>query len=302
MYAKLLLTAIFWGGTFIAGKIVAQDAGPFSAAFLRFLTASVFLVGFTLRVEGRFPRFSRHQILPVLLLGLTGICFYNVFFFIGLKRIAAGRAALIVATNPIVILILSAYFFRETIKPLAGVGILLSVAGAVVVITKGHVFRMLTEPLGWGELCIFGCVLSWAVFSIIGKSVTKLLSPLVSITYASVVGTMGLVLPAVAEGLTRDLLQYKPSTWYCIFYLGFFGTAVGFVWYYEGIQRLGPGAASQFINFVPISAVILSFWILQEPITGSLLVGLAGVCAGVYLVRRTMVQGTKEGRGFRESG
>ena len=36
IYAKLLLTAIFWGGTFVAGRLVAQNAGPFSIAFLRF--------------------------------------------------------------------------------------------------------------------------------------------------------------------------------------------------------------------------------------------------------------------------
>ena len=49
LYLKLVLTAVFWGGTFVAGRIVSREAGPFSASFLRFIVASVFLLGFLLK-------------------------------------------------------------------------------------------------------------------------------------------------------------------------------------------------------------------------------------------------------------
>jgi len=61
---------------------------------------------------------------------------------------------------------------------------------------------------------------------------------------------------------------------------------VGFVWYYEGIKQIGPTKASLFINFVPVSAVILAFMILDEPITLSLFIGTILVCAGVYLTNK----------------
>ena len=111
IYLKLLSTAFFWGGTFIAGKIIAENVGPFSAAFLRFMVASTFLLVMTWKFEGRFPKIKRGQIIPLLLLGMTGIFSYNVFFFKGLKLIDAGRASLIIANNPIFITLLSAYFF-----------------------------------------------------------------------------------------------------------------------------------------------------------------------------------------------
>ena len=62
-----------------------------------------------------------------------------------------------------------------------------------------------------------------------------------------------------------------------------FGTVLGFVWYYEGIKVLGPTRAGQFINFVPICAIVLAFFILGEPLTWSLLVGAAFVISGVSL-------------------
>jgi len=72
-YLKLLLMAIFWGGTFVAGRSLAQTVGPFSAAFFRFAIASVFLVFLLRRVEGRLTWPEKSQIIPVIFLGLTGV-------------------------------------------------------------------------------------------------------------------------------------------------------------------------------------------------------------------------------------
>jgi len=44
IYLKLFLTAVFWGGTFIAGRILAQEVQPWSGSFLRFLVASVGMI------------------------------------------------------------------------------------------------------------------------------------------------------------------------------------------------------------------------------------------------------------------
>jgi drug/metabolite transporter (DMT)-like permease len=100
VYFKLILTAFLWGGTFIAGKMIAHSVQPVCAAFLRFAIATLFLLMLTVRIHGRIPALGRRQILPVLLLGLTGVFAYNILFLTGLKYIHAGRAALIVATNP----------------------------------------------------------------------------------------------------------------------------------------------------------------------------------------------------------
>ena len=81
IYIKLLLTALFWGGTFVAGRILKENVGPFSAAFLRFFAASILLLAIVRRNEGRFPPLKRPQWLPVVFLSLTGVFAYNAFFF-----------------------------------------------------------------------------------------------------------------------------------------------------------------------------------------------------------------------------
>jgi len=283
IYFKLFLTALFWGGTFIAGRIVTRDMGPFSAAFLRVTVAAAFLLLITWKVEGRLPLLSAKQFFIVFLLGMTGVFLYNTFFFKGLKIIDAGRAALIVAINPVFIALFSALLFKEKFTPRKLTGVILSLTGAVTVISRGRILEIFDTGLGLGEGFIIGCVASWVAYTLLGKSAMRELSPLLTVSYAAVIGGVALFLPACSEGLLRDLTHFSLASWVSIFYLGIFGTVVAFVWYYEGIKKIGAMKASQFINFVPVSAILLAFLILAEPVTPSLIIGGLFVTTGVYL-------------------
>ncbi len=282
IYIKLLLTAIFWGGTFIAGKMISETVNPCSASFLRFAIASFFLIIITIKIEGKLPKLKKKQILPVVLLGFTGVFAYNILFLTGLSYINAGRAALIIAMNPIFISLLSALFFKERLDLIKIIGILMSVAGAVIVISNGRITDFVGYSFGKGELLICGCVLSWVSYSLIGRAVMDDLSPIVSVCYSSVIGAVLLFIPALYNDIFSHIGYYSAMDWTSLFYLGFFGTVIGFFWYYEGINQIGPTKASVFINFVPISAIILAFFILNEQITISLFIGAVLVVSGIY--------------------
>jgi drug/metabolite transporter (DMT)-like permease len=126
-------------------------------------------------------------------------------------------------------------------------------------------------------------VASWVAYSLVGKQTMKHMSPLVSVTYASLAGTVLLFPPALASGLIGSLPNYSSVDWFSFLYLGIFGTVLGFFWYYQGIARIGPMKASVFINFVPISAIVLSAVILNEPVNLFLIIGAALVILGVTM-------------------
>lgn len=289
IYVKLILTAIFWGGTFIAAKSLAAHVNPLDAAFVRFTIASVFLLAITRRLEGRLPRVRREQILPLFFLGCTGVFAYNILFFTALHHINAGRASLIIATNPIIISLLSAIIFKERLSPIKGLGILMSVTGALVVISNGHVLDLVSYDIGRGELLICGCVLSWVAYSLIGKSVMGEMSPVASVCYSSVIGALLLGVAALVKGDLTTMGAWSVTDWVSLFYLGFFGTVLGFFWYYEGISKIGPMKASVFINFVPISAILFAWLILDEPVTPSLFIGGLLVLSGVYFTNASEI-------------
>ena len=287
IYLKLLLASVFWGGTFIAGKLLAGQVPPFSAAFLRFLLATLLLLMICWRRNGKLPQPDRDDIAAVLLLGLSGVFAYNAFFFAGLNWIEAGRAAVIVANNPVTIALFAALLFGEKLTPRALLGIGLSVAGAVTVVVRGDISQLVSGGIGRGELMIFGCVVSWTIYSLVGRRAMRHLSPLVAVTCSAAVGTILLAPFALAEGLLAQIRFYSIEAWASLTYLALFGTVIGFVWYYQGIKHLGSTRAGQFINFVPIAAVALSAGLLGEPLTASLLVGLLLVSSGLYLTNRT---------------
>jgi len=116
------------------------------------------------------------------------------------------------------------------------------------------------------------------------------LSPLASVSYSAAVGAAALAVPAaLLEGLGPNLGPASLLDWAAIAYLAVFGTVLGFVWFYEGVKLIGPTRAGLFINIVPISAVVLAFLILGEPITWSLAAGTILVLSGVYLTNKKSV-------------
>jgi len=286
VHVTLLLTAMFWGGTFVAGRMVAGHTGPYSVAFLRFAVASVLLLLLTYRTAGGLPPLKPRQYPGIILLGLTGIAAYNVLFFKGLCRIEAARAAMIIATCPVFIALFSSVFFRQKLGATGILGIGLSVAGAMIVISRGNPLKLFDDGIGQGEVFILGCVLCWTAYSLIGKAMMKELSPLVLVTYSSTLGAAVLFAPALREGMLGDIMTCSAENWLCILYLGVCGTVIGFVWYYRGVEKIGPVKAGLFINFVPVWAVIFACLILGEKPTGSLFAGAAFVIGGVCLTNK----------------
>jgi drug/metabolite transporter (DMT)-like permease len=282
-YLSLVLTMLLWGGTFIAGRLLAGNVPPAGSAFLRFFIASLAMLAITRIVDGRLAWPRPKLWLPLLLLGLTGVFAYNVLFFYGLSQISAGRASLIVAGTPLVITVLAALFLNERLTRLKAAGVTISLIGAATVIGNGRPEAVFTGGFGPGEQALVGCVLSWSAYSLIGRSVLKSLSPLAAVCYSSLIGTALLIYPAVRSGLFNHLATLHPADWASLAYLGIGGTAIGFSLYYRGIKKIGAAKAGIFINLVPVFSLLLSWLILGETIKPVVLAGGLLVLAGVSL-------------------
>ncbi|SIN99155.1 DMT family transporter [Halodesulfovibrio marinisediminis] len=283
VFVKLILTAFLWGGTFVAGRLLSDGMGAFSAAFLRFLLASLCLIWIMYSRAGGLPVLDKKGWIGVWLLGATGVFAYNAFFFTGLQTVPAGRAAVIVSTNPIFITLLAALFFGEKLSSRKGLGICLSVTGATIAISRGDPVSLFTGGLSGGDFAIFGGVASWIAYSLLGKRMMGFLTPYAAITYSCITGTIMLLPFAIYEGMISDFSSYTVNHFLCIAYLGVLGTVIGFTWFYEAINTIGASRSAVFINFVPVAAILSGWFFLGEPLSLSLLAGVSLVVAGVYL-------------------
>ena len=281
IYTKLLTVAFVWGGTFLATRVAAQHLAPFAGAFLRFLFASAGLLTLLAIRKQHLPRLSGAALGQHIVLALSGIVGYNFFFFSALKILPASRASLLVALNPVMVLFATALVFGEKLRWMQVAGGLLSLFGAVVVIARGDL-RHVFDHFGQGELLALGCPATWAVYTLVSRQISREQSPVVTTSYACLLGTAGLLPLALWQGL--PLFALPVQVWLALAYLGLLGTVLGFVWYAEGIRTLGTARTAIFNNLVPVFGVLLSVLLLREQIQWPVAAGGAVVVLGVAVI------------------
>jgi drug/metabolite transporter (DMT)-like permease len=281
---KLTLVAVIWGGSFIAGRVAAQEMAPTTAALVRYVVASLSLLAMAFAMERGLPRLDRRQWIMVALLGFTGVAGYNYLFMVGLASVPASRGSLIMALNPAATMIGAALFLREPITRPKIAGTVLALIGVAIELSGGNPLSLLDGGIGKGEIAIFGCVIGWAAYTLIGRKVTGV-STLAVTTYAAIVGTLMLAVVVVASG-DPVIPKASATAWIGLVYMGTLGTALAFVWFLEGVKTLGPARAAIFVNLVPVAAITLAVLLLGERLTVAMVIGAALVIAGVWIINR----------------
>lgn len=282
IHLKLTFMALLWAGGFVAAKNVVDYAGPFTLSFTRFFVATTIMAAIVL-TKKQSVRLNGSLLGYAVCAAFLGMFCYNYFFFSGIKHVEAGRGSVILATVPIVVTILSYSFLNEKVSALKAVGITLSFLGAWIVISKGAVWSVLTQTVGRGEIYLIACALCAGTFTLFSKQMLNQLSPMVTMVTISAVGTAFLSVPAWME-MSRFPVQVDSVSFVLnLLYLSVGPSVIAVTFYYEAIQKVGAARASQYMNLIPVFAVVLAFVFLGEQITGSLLVGGGLVTTGLYL-------------------
>ena len=293
-HLRLLGMAVIGGASWPWGRVVAQSMPPLTGAALRFLLAGIALLVWLLSAQGTAPlrRLSGAQWLGLSAAAASGICAYAVFFMYGLQSVAAGRASVVVALNPVLTLLLAAWLFRERLNLGIVLGMLLAVSGALTAITQGHPLQLLNGGMGRGELLLLGCVVSWSAYTLLGRKVLKGIDALTATTVAAVLGSLMLLLAAAwIEGVAgwQQVFVAPLKAWVSIAALAFGATTLSYSWYFRGVQHLGVGVAAAYIVLVPIFGILSSALMLGEPLHASLAWGgllAAGGMMWMNLARR----------------
>jgi len=284
--ARLIAVPAIWGGTFVGGKIVVAALTPLMGSFARYLVACAALLAAAFVLEGGLPRLTRRQVLGTFVLGLFGVFAYNLFFMGALDRLPASRAALIIALNPAITIAISALVLKEHLSARRWLGVAVALLGVAIVVSRGDLSSFASGSIGAGELLMFAAVVSWALYTIIGRKVLGGLTPLAATNYAALWGTLLLGIVSAPQFATLSTAQFDWRVILSLLYLGMLGTALAFVWYYMSVKRFGAGRASIFNNLVPVFGVSISVILLGEPLLTSMLIGGAITIGGVFMVSR----------------
>jgi len=257
---------------------------PLMGSFARYVIACVALLIAAFVLEGGLPKLTPKQLLGTIVLGLLGVFAYNLFFMGALARLPASRAALIIAMNPVITISISSLVLGERLSAVRWLGVAVALLGVWIVVSHGDIVSVAAAGVGMGELFMLCAVTSWALYTVIGRQVLKGLSPLAATNYAALWGTLMLGAVAARHFGELSMAQFDWKVVVSLLYLGVFGTAVAFVWYYTSIKRLGASVTAIFTNLVPVFGVIISVLLLGESLLASMLIGGAVAICGVMMV------------------
>ena len=274
---------MFWGATPTIGRLLASYEAPFVVVFGRFVVAVICLV-FLMKLGRHFQKVPKIFWWKFVILGASGILLHNGLLYEGLESVTASHASILLALIAIQVTILDAIISRSFPSIVTLAGVFLCFAGVVYVITDGDLSLLGEIVFRRGEILVFLSGLSWAVYSVVGKDLLNRYPPIVVTTYAALVGLLFLFPFALFDTEKTIAIYTNLESVALIFFLGSFGSALGFVWYYQAVSQIGVINTSVYVNFIPIFGVLSAHIFLDEPLVNSLFIGGVIVFVGLSLV------------------
>lgn len=275
----MLVTSLLWGGNFVVAKTLVAHASPMTLTMVRWLIAIIVLVPLVWWKEKKLVP-PKQAIVPLLLMGVTGVAFFNIFQFLALERTTSTNAGLISTMNTISIALFSFVLLKEKITKWQLSAMVLSLFGVVLVLSKGDLQLLLDFQLNTGDIWMLAAVCVWGLYSVCSKWAMQTTSPLMATLYAGIFGVL-LLLPFTTTDFT--FTNVNTSFILSMLYTGIISTVVCMVFWNIGVQKLGATTSGIFLNFNPIFTALLAFLFIGENM--SWLQGIGGliVIMGCYL-------------------
>jgi len=281
---EALFAVLVWGGSFIATKIALQEASPVTLVWLRFamgipvIGAAVFL-----RRQFALPRGREWGYFA--LLGFLGIAFHQWLQSNGLQTSRASTTAWIVATSPVFIAILGWLALKESLRLAQSAGILLAMAGVLLVVSNGDLSSLSLGRFGApGDILILVSAFNWAVFSILSRHGLKNHPATRMMFWVMLLGWWMITVIFLPSGGLVEIANFSTRSWASLIYLGIFTSGLTYIAWYDALQSLPAAQTGAFLYLEPPVSVIVAALLLGEPITLAALLGGAIILFGVWLV------------------
>ncbi len=280
-YSALVATMIFWGLSFVATKIALENVPTFTLVFVRFSLAALIFI--SLRRGWKWPNFTRKDHVKMVLLALFEPGLYFIFETIGLQHTSAAKASLIIATIPVVVLVLSTLMLGERVSGTRIVGIVLSFGGIILLAVGDSNFKPALHGSLFGDLLIGGAVISASLYIVFARDLGRNYSSL-DITFIQIVyGASFFLIPSLFELPNLHWGAITLRSTIAVLYLTVFATVVAFMLYNYALSKVSASRASVFINGIPVVTAISAWIILNERLTILQISGGTLVLSAVFL-------------------
>jgi len=273
---------VIWGSTYLAIRYAVETIPPLVTAGIRHSIAGGIMLAWAWWRGFRPTR--QHWV--------AGFALGALFFLVGHgslhwaeQYVGSGLAALLIATEPMFILVLGWMMGQQKISPLSALGLGLGVVG--VAMLTGAELTVKGSSL-WGLLAVLLGSLAWSVGVVISP---RLKLPSDALGRTALPTLCGAALLLIAAGVTGEFQQthWSSITLRSIFGLGYlitFGSVIAFTAYTWLLQRVPPALVATHTYANPVVAVILGWLLAHEPLSMRVVLASVAILGAIVLIRR----------------
>ena len=283
-YIFLILTTLFWSGNFIVGKAASIfEIPPFTLNFYRWTFAWLILAPFTIKEIYIKKNYILENIKLILVLGITSITIFNSIVYYSLNFTQVISGVLMISTIPVMIIFFCWLLKIEKTNTYQIMGVIFSLSGVVVIITKADLSILLNLNFNKGDLWMVVAMFSWAMYSaLLRKKKFELsqLSLLQTIISAGLIFLLPAYLIELSLGYRVNIhLPFVLTLTYVVLFPGL----ASFIFWIKGISIIGSNRSGIFLHLMPIFSTAMAILIFNEKFMIFHIIGATLIIIGIIL-------------------
>ncbi len=285
-YVFALLATILWSGNFIVARDIKDIVDPYSLSFYRWLLATIILLPFAIVPLIKNIVIVKRHFIYLSIVSILGVSLFNTLIYVASHTSSALNLSIISITFPIIVIIISRVIFKEHIGINKFTGILIVLAGVLLLITRGDISVLVNITFNIGDLWVLLAAISFAVYSILLRYKPKTLSMITFQLITFILGTIYLIPLFLWEFDTRVINEPTLNNTISILYIAICSSLLAFIFWNKSIELLGATKAGMIYYTLPIFTGSLAFIFLDETISYVHLFSILLIFIGIYITNK----------------
>lgn len=279
-----LITVVIWSGNYVIARGIAHQVPPISLGFFRWGTATLVILPFGIKKAITEWDVVKQHKTYFFFTALTGVSLFNTFIYVaGHYSTAINLVLLATTASPVFITILAAIFLKEKVNNFRIAGMVLCIAGIVVLISRGTVHQLAAFRFGTGDLWILASSFAFAVYNILVRKKPEGISATGFLTVVFACGSLMLLPFSLVELQNSAPVHFTQNIVLTFLYLGIGNSVIGFFCWNAAIAKIGASRTSLFGNLMPVIASIEAVIFLGEAFTSFHLISAMMVISGLII-------------------
>ena len=284
-YLLLCITALFWAGNAIVGRLAAGHIPPVTLAFLRWFLAFLVILPFAWKHLERDWATIRARLGAMIVLSVTGIGAFTSLQYWALEHTTALNTLLLQSAAPLFVAVWSLVLLGVRLTLTQAGGIAVSLIGVLVILLHGDLMTLANIEFNKGDLIFTVALVIFGLYLVLSLK----RPPIHGLSFAAFTFGCGSICLApwlIWELFTRPLMQLDTANLLTLFYVAIFPSALAYLCFNRGAQLIGANRAAPFFHVVPVFGSVMAIVFLGEHPQLFHFIGFALVLAGVFVASR----------------